>query len=472
VQKAASACAKTFYFITSRNSISNNMFRPIVTYRNQGTQEKGVNPEEHTLVYAAKSSDAKPPKLLKGEKLNKDPIRMKPDRGVRLPEASRINFGKVYTVEHHAKVVSLGKIIREHLPKLKSYYDEVRTNHQRVFNSDEDEDDDSSEEEDEDDEYEYRSSPRLNPYDDQEEKEKEAENNVGEGTIKLGNLEQETSIGGKNTPKVGNEEDDRDISGKALEAENEERSEDEEVKKRIPRKQDSLSNHTISKHAKELDSNLEKLKGSPQSYTSSFQVAIRTRSVQSKENYGNENEGEEEEEEEVLSLEESHSSHSAENDVEGAEEIDLASIWKLLKQRVVERLIRDHKSLLIESIGFTTYGGGREANTTRTAPATINTAESSEPSSQPRGQKRPLKDNDSGPSDEEQGDGKRNAFNFGPGVSSERKYTRFACHFYKRDPEKYRNEQACTGPGFVNIERLKLVSLFYYLKCNSDMTSI
>jgi len=31
---------------------------------------------------------------------------------------------------------------------------------------------------------------------------------------------------------------------------------------------------------------------------------------------------------------------------------------------------------------------------------------------------------------------------------------RFACHFFKRYPSKYQNKRACTGPGFLNKDRL------------------
>jgi hypothetical protein len=33
--------------------------------------------------------------------------------------------------------------------------------------------------------------------------------------------------------------------------------------------------------------------------------------------------------------------------------------------------------------------------------------------------------------------------------------TRFACPFYKRDPEKYRNQRSCPGPGWDTVHRLK-----------------
>jgi hypothetical protein len=129
-----------------------------------------VNPEEHALVYAGKD-DSTEPKLLDGEEIDKKAIRMEPEHGVKLHPASRINFGKLYTVEHSAKVVPLGKIAKRLMPLFLAYYHEVRKNRQKGTYSDDDDDDndddedddDESDEDDEDEQDQYRSSPP--PYD-------------------------------------------------------------------------------------------------------------------------------------------------------------------------------------------------------------------------------------------------------------------------------------------------------------------
>jgi len=33
--------------------------------------------------------------------------------------------------------------------------------------------------------------------------------------------------------------------------------------------------------------------------------------------------------------------------------------------------------------------------------------------------------------------------------------TKFACPFYKRNPEKYKNQRACSGPGWETVHRVK-----------------
>jgi hypothetical protein len=54
--------------------------------------------------------------------LSKDPIRVEPSDAAELHRASRINFGKTYTVEHNVKVQKIGKVAKEHLPFLKNYW--------------------------------------------------------------------------------------------------------------------------------------------------------------------------------------------------------------------------------------------------------------------------------------------------------------------------------------------------------------
>jgi hypothetical protein len=127
-----------------------------VSYSQQGTLKPGVNPEEHALVYTGSDSSSVPPPLLPGELIDKEAIRMESVNGETLHPSSRVNFGKIYTVEHSAKVVELGKIARRHLPRLLAYFQEVRENRRQGTHSD---DEDDSNEEDEGEQ--IRSSPPL-----------------------------------------------------------------------------------------------------------------------------------------------------------------------------------------------------------------------------------------------------------------------------------------------------------------------
>ena len=47
---------------------------------------------------------------------------------------------------------------------------------------------------------------------------------------------------------------------------------------------------------------------------------------------------------------------------------------------------------------------------------------------------------------------------------------KFACPYYKHNPERYKNAKTCMGPGWTTVHRVKYVIL-YYPKRVDDMTS-
>lgn len=69
-----------------------------------------------------------PPPLLQGEFLSKTALRVQPDptrdREVKrewLHYTSRVNFSKIYTVEHNVKVMGIGTVGDEHVHLLRGY---------------------------------------------------------------------------------------------------------------------------------------------------------------------------------------------------------------------------------------------------------------------------------------------------------------------------------------------------------------
>ena len=157
--------------------------------------------------------------------------------------------------------------------------------------------------------------------------------------------------------------------------------------------------------------------------------------------------------EENSSRKESDNSPSIEGDVAAIEGADLLSIWSKVKQEVIEKLIRDHKPMLAEILGITTCG---ESQTPKRGRATTSTdGEGSESSSLRRDQKRSRRDDDSSPPDDNQGGRKWSKQRYSGSGSPDRSCRRVACHFYQRNPQMYQNEDACTGPGFESICRLK-----------------
>lgn len=98
--------------------------RPILTYQGQGVARKGVCKSDHAIIHTTKEPPA--PTLQeapsRGESgMMSRSIRVDVDvKTDKLDEMSRVNFGKHYTIEHKAKVKSLGKVNRDSLQPLLS----------------------------------------------------------------------------------------------------------------------------------------------------------------------------------------------------------------------------------------------------------------------------------------------------------------------------------------------------------------
>jgi hypothetical protein len=81
---------------------------PILTYGRQGTNKRGVKAEDHAIIY---TGEIEPAPLLGETGIHHRSVRVdtKDSRGKLEPE-SRVNYSKVYTVEHNVKVCFIGKI--------------------------------------------------------------------------------------------------------------------------------------------------------------------------------------------------------------------------------------------------------------------------------------------------------------------------------------------------------------------------
>jgi hypothetical protein len=83
-------------------------FSPILTYHGKGAAKGGLQYAGHSVIYTGD----KPPEELPGESLHLlPPIQVIP-KTVRdkLVRESRINYAKIYTIEHNVKVVFIGQI--------------------------------------------------------------------------------------------------------------------------------------------------------------------------------------------------------------------------------------------------------------------------------------------------------------------------------------------------------------------------
>ena len=100
--------------------------RPILTYGGRATTKRGVDPENHAIIY---TSD-KPPKRIRGEeKLLREPIKVVPKTPRdKLDEKSRVNYAKTHTIEHNTKVCFVGEVDQSSIRRLITDYDEVWSN--------------------------------------------------------------------------------------------------------------------------------------------------------------------------------------------------------------------------------------------------------------------------------------------------------------------------------------------------------
>jgi hypothetical protein len=85
-----------------------NDYSPILTYNHKGTLMPEINSYDHAIIYSGETA----PTPLPGEpKFLKSPIQiiLKSPHN-KLEKESRVNYAKIYTVEHNVKVKFIGHI--------------------------------------------------------------------------------------------------------------------------------------------------------------------------------------------------------------------------------------------------------------------------------------------------------------------------------------------------------------------------
>jgi hypothetical protein len=102
--------------------------RPISTYGGRGCGKSGLTKGHHCIIYTGRDE----PKMLKDEKPAKgEPGMMSSirvharDRKEKMFDESRVNFGKMYTVEHNVKVYDFGDVHKSSLSTLEKQWKSV-----------------------------------------------------------------------------------------------------------------------------------------------------------------------------------------------------------------------------------------------------------------------------------------------------------------------------------------------------------
>ncbi|OGM46091.1 hypothetical protein ABOM_005703 [Aspergillus bombycis] len=91
---------------------------PVHTYGRLGVAKASVDPSKHAVIYM---KGARPGHGPNEPKMTKDPIEVTPEPYQKLHTMSRLNFGKIYTVEHNQRVLPVGKISEESMAKFHLY---------------------------------------------------------------------------------------------------------------------------------------------------------------------------------------------------------------------------------------------------------------------------------------------------------------------------------------------------------------
>lgn len=85
----------------------------------------GVKSDDHAVIYMSKDPKASPP-AVQGENLGKSPIRVVPkSHRDKLDVLSRVNYAKIYTVEHNVKVWFIGEIAPESIKTFMVDFDQA-----------------------------------------------------------------------------------------------------------------------------------------------------------------------------------------------------------------------------------------------------------------------------------------------------------------------------------------------------------
>lgn len=105
-----------------------SILRPIQTYYGRDVAKPGIVKRHHAVIYTGRE----PPRIHREEKPSDGewgmlkPIRVIPrDRRNNTDEKSRINYGKIYTVEHNVKVYDFGDVALDSLFRLRNSWKRV-----------------------------------------------------------------------------------------------------------------------------------------------------------------------------------------------------------------------------------------------------------------------------------------------------------------------------------------------------------
>jgi hypothetical protein len=92
------------------------------THHRKGASKEGVNPDNYAAVYPLGGTVQLGP----DENLTKKPFPIKVEgSGESISPKSRLNFGRIYTLEHNIRVKKVGRIPDEYHQQLDDYFSQT-----------------------------------------------------------------------------------------------------------------------------------------------------------------------------------------------------------------------------------------------------------------------------------------------------------------------------------------------------------
>ncbi|KAE8354909.1 hypothetical protein BDV28DRAFT_155790 [Aspergillus coremiiformis] len=92
---------------------------PVNTYGGQGVAKPSVDPSKHAIIHMKATAPYCGPNE---PRMTKDPLEVIPaSYDQKLDPMSRLNFGKIYTVEHNVKVLPVGMISEDSIARFQNY---------------------------------------------------------------------------------------------------------------------------------------------------------------------------------------------------------------------------------------------------------------------------------------------------------------------------------------------------------------
>lgn len=137
VVEGQGSCTAMLVFGVSQMKIVLTEPSAISTYGSQGVAKRGVQKSDHAIVYSGRAppadiprADEMPSRQEQGKGMRPQRIRVDmADRTDALDPMSRLNFGKVYTIEHNVKVRDVGMVNTNSMSDLFSVFWLVQMEH-------------------------------------------------------------------------------------------------------------------------------------------------------------------------------------------------------------------------------------------------------------------------------------------------------------------------------------------------------